>query len=132
MSVVAALLVASKVCSCSYESLAEEYSPLSRMSNVRLFGQSRATWPCSLQRKHVISRVRPVVDVAPMAGAAPAGVAVFSRGVGVDGAGREGAELDDEFLPAKLLEYVPVRRPCTSRLALQANSNNWVMSAYSL
>jgi hypothetical protein len=35
-----------------------------------------------------------------------AGVAIFSRSVGVDGAGRAGAELDDEFLPAKVLEYV--------------------------
>jgi hypothetical protein len=87
------LLVASKVSSSSSESLDEEYSPLSRMSNVSLFGQSRATWPRPLQRKHVISLVRPVVDVAPMAGAAPAGVAVFSRGVGVDGVGRGGAEL---------------------------------------
>jgi hypothetical protein len=77
-------------------------------------------------------RVRPVVGAAPMAGTAPAGVAIFSRGVGVDGAGRAGAELDNEFLPAKVLEYVLKRRPCTSRSALQANSNNWVMSAYSL
>jgi hypothetical protein len=67
----------------------------------------------------VISRVRPVVDVAPVdglvpvAGAAPAGVAVLSRGVGVDGAGRASAELDDEFLPAKVLEYVLERRPST-------------------
>jgi hypothetical protein len=53
------------------------------MSNVRLFRQSRATWPRPLQRKHVISRVRPVVGAAPVAGAAPAGVAVFSRGVGL-------------------------------------------------
>jgi hypothetical protein len=80
----------------------------------------------------VISRVRPVVDVAPMGGVAPAGVVVFSRGVGVDGAGRAGAELDDEFLPAKVLEYVLEWRPCTLCLALQANLNNWVRSAYSL
>jgi hypothetical protein len=73
-----------------------------------------------------------VVDVAPVAGAAPTGVAVFSHGVGVDVVGRAGAELDDEFLPAKVLEYVLERRPCTSRSTLQANSNNWVMSAYSL
>jgi hypothetical protein len=69
---------------------------------------------------------------APVAEAAPAGVAVFSRSVGVDGAGRAGAELDDEFLPAKVLEYVLERRPCTSCSALQANSINWVMLAYSL
>jgi hypothetical protein len=62
-----------------------------------------------------------VVDAAPVAGAAPAGVAVFSRGVGVDGAGRAGAELDDEFLPAEVSEYVLEGRPCTSRSALQAN-----------
>jgi hypothetical protein len=80
----------------------------------------------------MISRVRPVVDAAPVAGAAPAGVVVLSHDVGVDGAGRGGAELDDEFLPAKVLEYVLERRPCTSCSALQANSNNWVMSAYSL
>jgi hypothetical protein len=72
------------------------------------------------------------VDVAPVAGAAFAGVDVFSRGVGVDGAGRAGAELDDEFLPTKVLEYVLERHPCTSRSSLQANSNNMVMSAYSL
>jgi hypothetical protein len=102
------------------------------MSNVRLFGQSRAKWPHPLQQKHVISRVQPVVDAAPVAGAAPAGVVVLSRSVGVDGAGRGGAELDDEFLPAKVLEYVLEWHPCTSRSTLQANSNNWVMSAYSL
>jgi hypothetical protein len=62
-----------------------------------------------------------VVDVAPVAGAAPAGAAVFSRGVGVDGVGRAGAELDDEILPAKVLEYVLERCPCTSRSALQEN-----------
>jgi hypothetical protein len=62
-----------------------------------------------------------VVGAAPVAGAAPAGVAVFSRGVGVDSAGRAGAELDYEFLPAKVLEYVHERRPCTSRSTLQAN-----------
>jgi hypothetical protein len=132
MSVLAALLVARKVYSSSFESLAEEYSPLSQMSNMRLFGQSRATWPRPLQRKHVISRVRPVVDAAPVDGAAPICVAVLSRGVGVDSAGRAGAELDDEFLPAKVLEYVLEQRPSTLRSALQANSNNWVMSAYSL
>jgi hypothetical protein len=70
--------------------------------------------------------------VAPVAGAAPAGLAIFSHGVGVDGAGKAGPELDDKFLPTKVLEYVLERRPCTSRLALQANSNNWVMLAYSL
>jgi hypothetical protein len=74
----------------------------------------------------------PVDGVVHVAGAAPTDVAVLSHGVGVDGAGRAGAELDDEFLPANVLEYVLERRPCTSRSALQANSNNWVMSAYSL
>jgi hypothetical protein len=73
-----------------------------------------------------------VVDAALVAGAAPTGISVLSRGVGVDGPGRGGAERDDEFLPAKVLEYVLERRPCTSRSALQENSNNWVMSAYSL
>jgi hypothetical protein len=65
-----------------------------------------------------------MVGAAPVAGAAPAGVAVFSRGVGADGTGRVGAEMDDEFLPTKVLEYVLERRPCTSRSALQANTNN--------
>jgi hypothetical protein len=121
-----------QVCSSSSESLTEEYTPLLRMSNVRLFVQSRATWPRPLQRKHVISCVRRVVDPAPVVRVAPTGVVVLSRGVGVDGSGRDGAELDDEFLPAKVLEYILERRPCISRSALQANSNNWVMSAYSL
>jgi hypothetical protein len=35
--------------------------------------------------------------VVPMAGVAPTGVAVLSRGVGVDGVGRAGAELDESF-----------------------------------
>jgi hypothetical protein len=65
-------------------------------------------------------------------GAAPARVAILLHSVGVDGAWRAGAELDDEFLPTKVLEYVLAWRSCTSRSALQANSNNWVMSAYSL
>lgn len=65
-----------------------------------------------------------------MEGAALAGLAVRSRGVvvGVGGAGRAGAELDVELLPAKELEYVFERRPCTSRSALQAYSNNVVIS----
>jgi hypothetical protein len=42
--------------------------------------------------------------------------------VGVDGAGGAGAELNDELLPAKELEYVLEQRPYTSRPALQANS----------
>jgi hypothetical protein len=66
----------------------------------------------------------PVDGVVPVAGVAPACGADFSRGVGVDGAGRASAELDDEFLPAKVLEYVLERHPCTSRSALQANLNN--------
>jgi hypothetical protein len=66
--------------------------------------------------------------------AAPARLVVLSHGVvaSVDGAGRAGAGLDDELLPAKELEYVLERRPCTSHSALQASSNNWVMLAYSL
>jgi hypothetical protein len=54
------------------------------------------------------------------------GLIVLSRGVvvGVDGVGRAGAELDDELLPAKELEYVFEQYPCTSCSALQANSNN--------
>jgi hypothetical protein len=78
-----------------------------------------------------------VVDATPVdgvvpAGAAPVDVAVLSRGVGVDGAWRACVELDDEFLPAKVLEYVLEWCSCTSRSVLQANSNNWVVSAYSL
>jgi hypothetical protein len=55
----------------------------------------------------------PVDGVVPMAGAAPAGLVVLSCGLGVDGAGRAGAELDDDFLHAKVLEYVIERHPCT-------------------
>jgi hypothetical protein len=40
-----------------------------------------------------------VVGAVPVARAAPIGIAVFSRGVGVDSAGRASAELEDEFLP---------------------------------
>jgi hypothetical protein len=70
-----------------------------------------------------------VDGVVPVAGAAPASVAILSLGVGVDGIGRVGAELDGEFLRAKVLEYVLEWRPCTSRSPLQENSNDWVMSA---
>ena len=63
-----------------------------------------------------------------------AGLAGLSRGVVqvVDGAGRAGAELVAGLLLAKELEYVFERRPCTSRLALQAYANNVVISEYSL
>ena len=66
---------------------------------------------------------------APIAGGA-AGLAVLSRGVVlvVDGAGRAGAELDVRLCPAKELVYVLNRRPYTSRSALQAYSNNVVIS----
>ena len=74
-----------------------------------------------------------------MEGTAPvvegaAGLAVLSRGVVlvVDGAGRSGAEMDAGLRPAKELVYVVDRRPCTSRSALQAYSNNMVILAYSL
>ena len=72
-------------------------------------------------------------ESAPLAGGA-AGVAVLSRGVVlvVDGAGRAGAELGAGLRPAKELVYVFERRPCTSRSALQAYSNNVVISKYSL
>jgi hypothetical protein len=75
-----------------------------------------------------------VGGVVPVAGTAPAGLAILSRSavVGVDGVGRAGAESNDERLATKELEYALERRPCTSGSALQANSNNWVMSAYSL
>jgi hypothetical protein len=57
-----------------------------------------------------------------------AGLAGRSRGVVlvVDGAGGAGAELVAGLLPAKELEYVFKRRPCTSRSALQAYANNVV------
>ena len=68
-----------------------------------------------------------------MAGGAT-GLAVLSRGVvlAVDGAGRGGAELDVGLGPAKELAYVLDRCPFTSRSALQAYSNNVVISKYSL
>ena len=63
-----------------------------------------------------------------------AGLAGLSRSVVlvVDGAGRVGAELVAGLLPAKELEYVFERRPCTVRSALQAYANNVVISEYSL
>ena len=63
-----------------------------------------------------------------------AGLVVLSRGVVlvVDGAGRAGAELDAGLRHAKELVYVFDQCPCTSRSALQAYSNNVVISAYSL
>jgi hypothetical protein len=59
-----------------------------------------------------------------------AGLAGLSRGVVlvVDGACRAGAELVAGLLPAKELEYVFERQPCTSRSALQAYANNVVIS----
>jgi hypothetical protein len=70
---------------------------------------------------------------APIAGGA-AGLAVLSRGVVlvVHGAGRAGAELDVGLRPAKEPVCVLDQRPCTSRSALQAYSNNVVISKYSL
>jgi hypothetical protein len=57
-----------------------------------------------------------------------AGLVVFSPVVvDVDGAGGTGAEVDVELRPAKGLEYVFERRPCTSHSALQAYSNKVVM-----
>jgi hypothetical protein len=66
----------------------------------------------------------------PVDGGAPAEVAARSRGVvaGVDGAGGAGDEPDVYLHPAKELEYGFERRPCISRSALQANSNNVVIS----
>jgi hypothetical protein len=63
-------------------------------------------------------------------GAVLAGLVVFSRGVveDVDGAGGTGAEVDVELRPAKGLEYVFERRPCTSCSALQAYLNKVVIS----
>ena len=59
-----------------------------------------------------------------------AGLDVLSRSVVlvVDGAGRAGGMLDVELRPAKELVYVLDRRPYTSRSALQAYSNNVVIS----
>jgi hypothetical protein len=52
------------------------------------------------------------------------------RGVvlGVEGAGLEGVELCVERRPAKELVYFFDHRPCTSRSALQAYSNNVVIT----
>jgi hypothetical protein len=74
-----------------------------------------------------------VEGTAPVAGGA-AGLGVLSCGVVrvVDGTGRVGAELDVGLCPAKELVYVLDRRPYTSRSALQAYSNNVVISTYSL
>jgi hypothetical protein len=68
-------------------------------------------------------------ETAPLAGGTAA-LAVPVRGVvlGVEGAGLEGVELCVEPRPAKELVYVFDRRPCTSRSALQAYSNNVVIS----
>jgi hypothetical protein len=68
-------------------------------------------------------------ETTPLAGGA-AGLAVPVRGVvlGIEGAGLEGVELCVEPRPAKELVYVFDRRPCTSRSALQAYSNNVVIS----
>jgi hypothetical protein len=74
-----------------------------------------------------------VEGIAPVIGGV-AGLAVLSRGVVlmVDGTGRAGAKLDVGLRPAKELVCVLDRRPCTSRSALQAYSNNVVISKYSL
>jgi hypothetical protein len=70
-----------------------------------------------------------VEESALMAGGA-AGLVVPVRGVvlGVEGAELEGVGLCVEPRPAKELVYVFDHRPCTSRLALQAYSNNLVIS----
>jgi hypothetical protein len=69
-----------------------------------------------------------VEGAAPVVGGA-AGLAGLSRGVVlvVDGACRAGTELVAGLLPAKELEYIFERRPCTSRSALQAYANNVVV-----
>ena len=66
--------------------------------------------------------------------AVPAGLGALSRGVGevAAGAGEAAAGLDVALRPAKGLDYVLERRPCTSRSALQAYSNKVVISLYSL
>jgi hypothetical protein len=68
-----------------------------------------------------------VEETAPLAGGV-AGLAVPVRGVvlGVEGTGL--VELCVEPRPAKELVYVFDRHPCTSRSALQAYSNNVVIS----
>jgi hypothetical protein len=62
-------------------------------------------------------------------GGAPVEVAARSHGVvaGVDALGGAGAEPDVKLRPAKELEYGFEQRPCISRPALQANSNNVVI-----
>ena len=68
-------------------------------------------------------------EAAPLAGGAT-GLVVPVRDVvlGVEGAGLEGVELCVGPRPARELVYVFDRRPCTSRSALQAYSNNVVIS----
>jgi hypothetical protein len=61
-------------------------------------------------------------------GAAGLDVPVCGVVLGVEGAGLEGVELCVEPRPAKELVYVFDHRPYTSRLALQAYSNNVVIS----
>jgi hypothetical protein len=70
-----------------------------------------------------------VEEAAPLARGAT-GLVVPVRGVvlGVEGAGLEGIELCVGPQPAKELVYAFDRRPCTSRSALQAYSNNVVIS----
>jgi hypothetical protein len=59
-----------------------------------------------------------------------AGLVVLVHGVvlGVGGAGLEGVELCIGPSPAKKLVYILDCRPCTSHSALQAYSNNVVIS----
>ena len=68
-------------------------------------------------------------EAAPLAGGAT-GLVVPVRDVvlGVEGAGLDGVELCVEPRSAKELVYVFDRRHCTSRSALQAYSNNVVIS----
>jgi hypothetical protein len=70
-----------------------------------------------------------VEETAPLAGGvAGLVVPVIAVVLGIEGAGLEGVKLCVEPRPAKELVYVFDRRPCTSRSALQAYSNNVVIS----
>ena len=68
-------------------------------------------------------------EAAPLAGGTTGLVGpVRDVVLGVGGAGLEGVELCVGPRPAKELVYVFDRHPCTSRSALQAYSNNVVIS----
>jgi hypothetical protein len=57
------------------------------------------------------------------------GAAALSRDILLGGEGAVGAEGVKVLRPAKELEWVLARRPCTSRSTLQANANKVVISS---